>query len=138
MIDNRTVLHTSLTAILETIGRQPLTDLLFTPIAPEELDWYLAQLSDVAAPAYLPFADSNSQVLALHLHPARRIEQSPVVYLDPDTQRIQFVCADLTRLPTGLWLWMARYFKDRPDDLRQATAMPSPWARWRLANIRVS
>ena len=39
-MDHQRALRHSLTSLLGTIGRQPLTDLLFTPIAPEDLALY--------------------------------------------------------------------------------------------------
>src|SRR5262249_16550922 len=32
----------------------------------------------------------------------------------------QFVCDRFTKLPTALWLWVGRYFKDDPEVLRRA------------------
>lgn len=134
-------LDKTLVNLLDLVGREALQTLLFEPVDPAELDWYLARLSHQVAPAYLPIAADDSGVLALHLWPGRNVADSPFVYVGEDQVQVYYMCDTLRNLPAALWLWMGRYLKRRLPDLRQAVTdmaahipggQPVPDALWPL------
>jgi hypothetical protein len=140
-MDEAARLREALEGLLDQIGRASLTGLLFEPISSSDLDWYLARLSHLVAPVYLPFAADDIGIMAVHLWPGRTVEASPIVYVSNDGQEAKYICDSLVSLPTGLWLWVGRYFKDKPDELDQAiktigTGIPGakrvPGALWAL------
>ncbi|NTU83504.1 MAG: hypothetical protein HGA45_29735 [Chloroflexales bacterium] len=115
------LLSTTLASLLDTVGRDPLKTLLFEPIEPADLDEHLARLAVFVAPSYLPFMRDESGMMVLHLWPGRDLWQSPVLYVPDDAREARFVADQPGNLPTALWLWVGRYFKEKPDVLRQAT-----------------
>ncbi len=114
------VIRDVVTDLLDEIGRDQLKDLMFEPIDMADVEQHLARLSVLAAPSYLPIAVYDGSLLAIHLWPGRDIRESPIVYLPHDEHGAQYICKDLTKLPCGLWLWVARYFKERQEILRNA------------------
>lgn len=130
-----------LTRLLVDEARTAMKALDVPSIDPGDLREYLARLRHSVAPAYLPFATYDGSMLVLHLWPGRPPEHSPVLFVSSDDQQATFICNTLTNLPTGLWLWVGRYFDDRQSLLRTALetitthlpgARPVPEALWPL------
>lgn len=118
-MNEKAVIENALTMYLEQIGSSTLSELSFAPVTGNELDWYLVRMGQIVPPAYLPFAADDNGILGIHLWPGRALSQSPIVYIDTDEPNVSFVCENLRLLPTGMWLWVARYYKEEADILRQ-------------------
>jgi hypothetical protein len=106
--------------LIARVGSEPFSELLLSVIEPKDLEEYIARLSYYVAPSYLPFLTDDGGTMVVHLWPGRALEESPVLYVPTDEKEARFVCDRFTKLPTALWLWVARYFKDEPDVLRRA------------------
>jgi hypothetical protein len=109
----------AIAGLLTDNAREALAALDAPPIDPDSLEEYLARLR-FACPAYLPFATYDGSMIAIHLWPGRAVEQSPIYYLPHDEQSARFLCGALADLPVGMWLWVARYFKERKEELESA------------------
>jgi hypothetical protein len=116
---DETTLRIALTRLFTGDAREALASIGASVIDPASLREYWARLR-FACPAYLPFATYDGSMLAIHLWPERAVEHSPIYYLPHDDQSATFLCATLADLPVGMWLWVARYFKDDPHVLQAA------------------
>jgi hypothetical protein len=108
--------------VFEPMARRALTEVDVQPLDRRHFRQALAQLREHVPPAYLPFATFDGSPLALHLFPGRALNKSPIVYVGIGSRSPQFVCNELQSLPVGIWLWVAAYYKHRPDALRDATS----------------
>ena len=70
-------LREAIGSILDQIGREPLRELLFTPLEPKDMKEYLSRLSYHVAPSYLPFATDDSGTMIFHLWPAGNLRTHP-------------------------------------------------------------
>jgi hypothetical protein len=135
------LLRLTVETIQSQVTPEILKALLFEAIQSLELDEYIARLTYFTSPSYLPFATYDGGMMAFHLWPGRDISQSPILYVPTDQPQALFVCDCLANLPTAIWLWVGRYFKDDLERLRQNIqalvenipgARPVPDALWSL------
>ncbi len=101
-------------------ARAALRSIDVQPIEPGEVPSALFRLRVGGALSYVPFATVDGSAMAIHLWPGRSVERSPIYSLPHGERSAAFVCGTLADLPVGLWLWVARYYKERPETLRAA------------------
>ena len=147
MMDDKARLCDALDRLWGQIGREALETLVFEPISAENLDLFLASLSERVAPSYLPFAADDLGVMAVHLWPGRAVEVSPIVYVEDDAFEAQFVCDSLASFPAAIWLWVGLLWRSELHVLRGAieamemsipNAKPVSDALWALRQDNVS
>lgn len=123
MQNSEQMVNESVAFVLDQIGRDALDLVRLEPISLNEISWHLAHLSHLIAPSYLPFARYSDGYFALHLWPSRPLDRSPIVTIHDDSQDANFLCHQLASLPTGVFLWIGRYYKNKPTVLRKAIDM---------------
>lgn len=119
-MDDRDRISQALAEVLDTVGRDHLSQLNFRPVTPATLDEALAQTFDRVSPSFLPLAVESSKTLAVHLYPGRALADSPLVLVDSGERGAKQLCSRLANLPGTLWLWSLSYFEDEVDVLDAA------------------
>jgi hypothetical protein len=120
-MDNLEALTRELVGLILPSVSDALRQLDLPVIQPGAMRQNIARLRHHVPPAYLPFATFDGSPLAFYLIPGIPMSNSPVTYIATGSRTPRLVCGQFKDLARGAWLWVARYYKKRCDDLRAAT-----------------